>query len=91
MIKVVIIFLLSLIFAFKALSHSGNTGPTGCHMNYATANYHCHTPKQANPYKTYYYIKYQGQTYGPYSSYSSCLNAINGANIYGAYCSSSKW
>ena len=57
MIKVVIIFLLSLLFTFKAHSHSGNTGPTGCHMNYATANYHCHTTKQANPYKTYYYIK----------------------------------
>ena len=60
-------------------------------MNYATANYHCHKTKQTNPYQTYYYIKYQGQSYGPYTSYSSCQAAIRGAGVYGAYCSTSKY
>ena len=50
-----------------------------------------HKTKQTNPYQTYYYIKYQGQTYGPYSSYSSCMGAIRGAGVYGAYCSTSKY
>ena len=75
----------------SANSHSGNTNAGGCHMNYATAYYHCHKTKQTNPYQTYYYIKYQGQSYGPYTSYSSCQAAIRGANVYGAYCSTSKY
>ena len=33
--------------------HSGNTNQGGCHMNYATAEYHCHNRKQTNPYQTY--------------------------------------
>ena len=89
--KLLGIVVLGLLFCIKAYSHSGNTGPSGCHMNYATANYHCHTPKQTNPYAIYYYVKYQGQTYGPYKSYSSCMGAIRGANIVGAYCSTSKY
>ena len=90
--KIVLVFLvLNLIFHTKLYSHSGNTNAGGCHMNYATANYHCHKTKQTNPYQTYYYIKYQGQTYGPYSSYSSCMGAIRGAGVYGAYCSTSQY
>ena len=89
--KYLFIILLGIFFCGAAYSHSGNTNAGGCHMNYATANYHCHKTKQTNPYKTYYYIKYQGQTYGPYSSYSSCMSAIRGANVYGAYCSTSQY
>ena len=89
--KLIWVIGLSLLFCGLAYSHSGNTNAGGCHMNYATANYHCHKTKQTNPYKTYYYIKYQGQTYGPYTSYSSCMNAIRGAGVYGAYCSTSQY
>ena len=89
--KFLAIITLGLIFSIKAYSHSGNTNAGGCHMNYATANYHCHKTKQTNPYQTYYYIKYQGQTYGPYTSYSSCMGAIRGAGVYGAYCSTSQY
>ena len=91
MYKLILIFGLSFLYSITANSHSGNTNAGGCHMNYATANYHCHKTKQTNPYKTYYYIKYQGQTYGPYSSYSSCMSAIRGAGVYGAYCSTSQY
>ena len=89
--KFLVALILSFILCGVAYSHSGNTNAGGCHMNYATANYHCHKTKQTNPYQTYYYIKYQGQTYGPYSSYSSCMGAIRGAGVYGAYCSTSKY
>ena len=83
-----IIIFIYFIFNFKAFSHSGNTNAGGCHMNNSTANYHCHELKQTNTYQTYYYIKHQGETYGPYTSYSSCMNAIRGAGVYGfAYCS----
>ncbi len=89
--KYLFIIFLGTFFCVAAYSHSGNTNAGGCHMNYATANYHCHKTKQTNSYKTYYYIKYQGQTYGPYSSYSSCMSAIRGAGVYGAYCSTSQY
>ena len=89
--KIFSILIFSFILCGISYSHSGNTNAGGCHMNYATANYHCHKTKQTNPYQTYYYIKYQGQTYGPYSSYSSCMSAIRGSNVYGAYCSTSKY
>ncbi len=89
--KLLGIVVLGLLFCIKAYSHSGNTNAGGCHMNYATADYHCHTTKQTDPYKTYYYIKYQGQTYGPYSSYNSCMAAIRGAGVYGAFCSTSQY
>ena len=84
--------LITLIF-FNQISfaHPGATGPSGCHMNYSTGDYHCHTAKTPNPGETYYYIKYKGESYGPYSSYSSCMNAINGANLYGAYCSTATY
>ena len=52
------------------------------------------TPGQrglVHPFKTYYYIKHQGRSYGPYSSYSSCMAAIRGAGISGAFCSTSKY
>lgn len=89
--KLLAIVILGLFFSQNAYSHSGNTGPTGCHMDYSTANYHCHNAKQSNPFATYYYIKYQGRTYGPYSSYNTCMQAIRGANISGAYCSTSQY
>ena len=76
---------------FKAYSHSGNTGPTGCHMDYSTAQYHCHKKKQPNPLGAYYYIKHQGHTYGPYASYYTCMSAIRGAGVYGAFCSTAKY
>ena len=79
-----IIFLLLPSFT---LGHSGNTNQGGCHMNYATAEYHCHNRKQINPYQTYYCVNHNLQQYGPYKSYSSCQGAINGAGIIGAYCS----
>ena len=91
MYKLILIFGLSFLYSINANSHSGNTNAGGCHMNYATANYHCHQTKQTNPYQTYYYIKYQGQSYGPYTSYSSCQAAIRGAGVYGAYCSTSQY
>jgi hypothetical protein len=77
-------------FLFKgtiSFAHSGATGPNGCHMNYSNGNYHCHETKTPDPFATYYYIKHQGNSYGPYSSYNSCMNALNGANLRGAYCS----
>ena len=85
------ILVLGLLFSLKAYSHSGMTGPSGCHMNYSTGVQHCHQAKTTDPYATYYYIHYQGQTAGPYSSYSSCMGAARGANLYGAYCNTSKW
>ena len=59
--KILLMTLLGLtLFSFKAYSHSGNTGSTECHTNYSTFKFHCHQKKQGNPYKTYYYIHYQG-------------------------------
>jgi len=69
-----VIFISQITFA-----HPGATGPSGCHMNYSTGDYHCHTAKTPDPSQIYYYIKYKGNSYGPYSSYSSCMNAISGA------------
>ena len=75
----------------KSFAHSGRTGPTGCHMDYGSQGYHCHKKKQSNPFQTYYYVKYRGNTYGPYSSYSSCMSALRGARLVGGYCSTSKY
>ncbi len=80
-----------LLLSVNANSHSGGTNAAGCHMNYSTGFYHCHQAKQPDPFKTYYYIKHQGRSYGPYSSYSSCMAAIRGAGISGAFCSTSKY
>ncbi len=85
---VILLFLFNSSFVF---AHSGNTNAGGCHMNYYTNTYHCHTPKMTVPSQTYYYIHYYGNVYGPYSSRSSCNAAKNGANMYGGYCSTSKW
>ena len=60
-------------------------------MNYSTANYHCHKTKKTNTYQTYYYIKHMGRSYGPYSSYNSCMAAIRGSNVTGAFCSTSQY
>ena len=87
MYKLILIFVLSFLYSINANSHSGNTNAGGCHMNYATAEYHCHNRKQINPYQTYYCVNHNLQQYGPYKSYSSCQSAINGAGIIGAYCS----
>ena len=89
--KLLAIIVLGLLYSLNAYSHPGMTGPTGCHMDYSRGTQHCHKSKQPNPYKTYYYAKYRGQTYGPYSSYGSCMNAVRGANLIGAYCSTSKY
>ena len=78
---------LAIVFSNNVFAHSGATGPDGCHMNYSNGNYHCHERKTPDPTATYYYIKHQGSSYGPYSSYNSCMNAIRGANLGGAYCS----
>ena len=84
--------LIAVIFTSQiTFAHPGNTGPDGCHLNYSNGDYHCHKAKTPDPYETYYYIKYKGESYGPYSSYSSCMNAINGANLYGAYCSTATY
>ena len=82
--------ILSLFITNSSNSHSGRTGPSGCHMDYGTQGYHCHKQKQTNPFQTYYYIKYRGQTYGPYKSYSSCMAAIRGAKIVGGFCTTSR-
>ena len=84
LIFLVTVFLLKSTMSF---AHSGATGPDGCHMNYSNGNYHCHERKTPDPTATYYYIKHQGSSYGPYSSHNSCMNAIRGANLGGAYCS----
>tara|TARA_B100000945_G_C19819418_1_gene339879 strand:+ start:38 stop:310 length:273 start_codon:yes stop_codon:yes gene_type:complete len=90
MSKLLAIAVLGLLFFSKAYSHSGRTGPSGCHMNYSTGTQHCHKTKTLNPYKIYYYIHYQGRTAGPYSSYSSCMSAARGANLIGAICLTRK-
>ena len=66
-----------------SLPHSGNTNAGGCHMNYKTANYHCHNKKYINPNKKYWCINHQFKQYGPYSSSSSCYKALRGAGISG--------
>ena len=81
------ILIFQIIFSKNIYSHSGNTNQGGCHMNYATAEYHCHNRKQTNPYQTYYCVNHNLQQYGPYKSYASCQGAINGSGIIGAYCS----
>ena len=86
------IILFLLFTSFNVFAHSGNTGPTGCHMDYNNAYYHCHQKK--NNYSIlnqYYYIHYQGNVYGPYSSRSSCSAAARGANLYGYWCSTSQY
>ena len=88
---VLIIFLFLFLFTFNLYAHSGRTGPSGCHMDYQRAEYHCHQKKYYNTFETYYYIHYQGQVYGPYSSYSTCTNAARGAGIWGYYCSTSRY
>ncbi len=80
-----------LVLSSNLYAHSGNTGPTGCHMNYLTAEYHCHQKKYPNYLQTYYYIHYLGKVYGPYSSYSTCSQAARGAGIIGYYCSTSPY
>ena len=82
-----LILTLLLLIPSLSFSHSGGTNQGGCHMNYATGDYHCHQPKQTNPYQTYYCINYSLQQYGPYKTYWTCQNAINGAGLIGAYCS----
>ena len=84
----VLIFLLFIIlYSFNLTAHSGMTGPTGCHMNYMTAEYHCHQQKSPDYYKTYWCINWNFKQYGPYSSYSSCSNAARGAGLTGYFCS----
>ena len=61
-------------------SHSGMTGPSGCHMNYSNGTQHCHKSKTPTPGRAYWY---SNQGHGPYSSASSCQNALRGAGIIG--------
>jgi len=89
--KILGLVIFSLLISFNVNSHSGGTNAGGCHMNYTTGQYHCHQAKQPDPFKTYYYIKHQGRSYGPYSSYSSCMAAIRGSGVMGAICSTSKY
>jgi len=86
-----VVILLFLFSSSLAFAHSGNTNASGCHMDYTYNSYHCHQSKIPSPFKTYYYIHDRGNVYGPYSSHSSCNSARLGANMYGAYCSTSKY
>tara|TARA_Y200000002_G_C22654855_1_gene653012 strand:+ start:882 stop:1142 length:261 start_codon:yes stop_codon:yes gene_type:complete len=63
--------------------HSGNTNAGGCHMQYLTANYHCHNKKYPSSNKKYWCINHMFKQYGPYSSPSSCYQAIRGSGISG--------
>ena len=38
-----------LILTFAAWAHSERTNANGCHTNYSTGGYHCHTPKTRIP------------------------------------------
>ena len=96
--KKIAIIIFSVFFYFitvsdKTYSHSGRTGPSGCHMDYNRIGgaYHCHKQKTINPYQTYYYVHHRGQVIGPYKSYGSCMNAVRGARLTGAYCSTSRY
>jgi len=89
--KLLALVVLGLLFSLKAYSHPGMTGPSGCHMDYTRGSQHCHKSKQPKPFQTYYYVHYQGQTAGPYSSYNSCMSAARGAKLAGAYCNTSKY
>ena len=74
----------------SAGAHSGGTNGAGCHneSRYGVARYHCHTQKYYSG--PSYYLKYQGKSYGPYSSYNSCHNAvIRYTNGFG-FCSMSR-
>ena len=42
------LLVLLLLIPSLSFSHSGGTNQGGCHMNYATAEYHCHNRKQIN-------------------------------------------
>ena len=55
MSKLLAIAVLGLLFFSKAYSHSGRTGPSGCHMNYSTGTQHCHKTK------TYYTLPWKWQ------------------------------
>ncbi len=83
---VLIVLVFVIFYSFSLSAHSGMTGPTGCHMNYYTAEYHCHQKKQPNYLQTYWYINWNFNKYGPYSSYSSCMNAARGAGLTGYFC-----
>ena len=82
-----IIFLLPI----SVFAHSGNTNQGGCHMNYYTAEYHCHQRKTINPYQTYYCINYNLEQYGPYKSLQTCQSAMYGAGIIGGFCNVCMW
>jgi hypothetical protein len=70
------IFLFLLLSSFKAYSHTENLGIAGVHMSYSPSNYHCHQKNKMNSEIKQFYINHQGQTYGPYSSYSSCMQML---------------
>ena len=80
---IILIILIYSISTSILKGHSGNTGPSGCHMNYSNGTQHCHKSKSMNPARSYWY---SNQGHGPYSSVSSCQNALRGAGIIG-YCS----
>tara|TARA_X000001036_G_scaffold170179_1_gene161011 strand:- start:171 stop:419 length:249 start_codon:yes stop_codon:yes gene_type:complete len=72
--KFIIIFLFFL--NFKAYSHIEKKENMEMHMNYSPENYHCHKKKQLNQKSMYYYIYNQGQTLGPFSTNSSCMQLL---------------
>ena len=84
------LFVLNTFVSNGLKAHPGNTNAGGCHMDYVRQSYHCHKAKTPNPYAVYYYVHYRGSSYGPYSSYNSCMSALRGANLMWAYCSMSK-
>lgn len=91
LIKIFLCFVfLNTFFLNDLKAHPGNTNAGGCHMDYSRQSYHCHKTKTPNPYAVYYYVHYRGSSYGPYSSYNSCMSALRGANLIGAYCSTYK-
>ena len=73
-LKFIFIFLFFL--NFKAYSHIEKKEKIETHTNYSPQNYHCHKKKQAYQDLTYYYIYNQGQTHGPFSSHSSCMQLL---------------
>ena len=84
--QALLISLIILIFSASTTilkSHSGNTGPSGCHMNYSNGTQRCHKSKSLNPARSYWY---SNQGHGPYSSALTCQNALRGAGIIG-FCS----
>ena len=70
------IFIFLFFLNFKAYSHIEKKEKIEMHMNYSPQNYHCHQKKQVDQDSTYYYIYNLGQTLGPFSTNSSCMQLL---------------